>query len=69
MALWRSTLTVSAMTMLSRIVGMVRDVVIFNVFGAGKDVDTFLMAFRIPNFFSAIICGRGIFTSFYSSVE
>ena len=51
MALWRSTVIVSAMTMLSRILGLVRDVVLLNVFGAGKDFDTFVVAFRIPNFF------------------
>ncbi|MBH2000905.1 MAG: murein biosynthesis integral membrane protein MurJ [Moraxellaceae bacterium] len=51
MALWRSTVIVSAMTMLSRILGLVRDIVLLNVFGAGKDFDTFVVAFRIPNFF------------------
>lgn len=51
MALWRSTVIVSAMTMLSRVLGLVRDVVLLNVFGAGKDFDTFVVAFRIPNFF------------------
>ena len=51
MALWRSTFIVSAMTMLSRILGLVRDMVLLTVFGAGKDFDTFVVAFRIPNFF------------------
>jgi len=51
MALWRSTFIVSAMTMLSRVLGLVRDIVLLNVFGAGKDFDTFVVAFRIPNFF------------------
>ena len=39
MALWRSTFIVSAMTMLSRVLGLVRDVVLLNVFGAGKDFE------------------------------
>src|SRR5690606_30722638 len=51
MALWRSTVIVSAMTMLSRVLGLVRDIVLLNVFGAGKDFDTCVVAFRIPNFF------------------
>lgn len=51
MALWRSTFIVSAMTMVSRVLGLVRDMVLLNVFGAGKDFDTFVVAFRIPNFF------------------
>ncbi len=40
MALWRSTVIVSAMTMLSRVLGLVRDIVLLNVFGAGKDFET-----------------------------
>jgi len=55
MALWRSTVIVSAMTMLSRILGLVRDVVLLNVFGAGKDFDTFVVAFRIPTFFGVYL--------------
>ena len=39
MALWRSTVIVSAMTMLSRVLGLVRDIVLLNVFGAGKDFE------------------------------
>ena len=48
--LWRSTMIVSAMTMLSRVLGLVRDMVLLNVFGADKLMDAFLVAFKIPNF-------------------
>ncbi len=48
--LFRSTLVVSAMTMLSRILGLVRDVVLMGAFGAGGLMDAFLVAFKIPNF-------------------
>ena len=48
--LWRSTLIVSAMTMLSRIAGLVRDMVLLNTFGADRMMDAFLVAFKIPNF-------------------
>ncbi len=48
--LWKSTLVVSAMTMLSRIAGLVRDMVFLNAFGADKLMDAFLVAFKIPNF-------------------
>ena len=41
--------SVSAMTMLSRITGFVRDVLIAIVFGAGALTDAFFVAFRIPN--------------------
>lgn len=43
--------TVAAMTMLSRISGFVRDVVLSNFFGAGAVSDAFFVAFKIPNFF------------------
>ncbi len=48
--LWRSTFIVSAMTLLSRIAGLVRDMVYMNLFGAGGLMDAFLVAFKIPNF-------------------
>lgn len=48
--LFRSTLIVSAMTMLSRILGLLRDMVLMSVFGAGGMMDAFLVAFKIPNF-------------------
>lgn len=48
--LFRSTMIVSMMTMLSRVLGLVRDVVLMSVFGAGGLMDAFLVAFKIPNF-------------------
>lgn len=48
--LWRSTFVVSVMTMLSRIAGLVRDMVYLNLFGADRLMDAFLVAFKIPNF-------------------
>lgn len=48
--LLRSTLVVSSMTMLSRILGLLRDVVAMSVFGAGGLMDAFVVAFKIPNF-------------------
>jgi putative peptidoglycan lipid II flippase len=38
------------MTMLSRIAGLVRDMVLMNTFGADRMMDAFLVAFKIPNF-------------------
>ena len=37
------------MTLLSRILGFVRDTVIARAFGAGMYTDAFVVAFRIPN--------------------
>nr|WP_152087513.1 murein biosynthesis integral membrane protein MurJ [Pseudoalteromonas sp. A25] len=41
---------VSAMTMVSRVMGLVRDAVVANLLGAGLAADVFLFANRIPNF-------------------
>ncbi|WP_447554105.1 murein biosynthesis integral membrane protein MurJ [Vreelandella sp. EE22] len=48
--LMRSGLVVSAMTMLSRVMGLVRDVVVAMLLGAGNGADAFFVAFKIPNF-------------------
>ena len=49
--LLRSTGTVGAWTLLSRILGLVRDVVYARLFGASFVMDAFFVAFRIPNIF------------------
>lgn len=48
--LLRSTAVFSAMTLISRVSGLVRDQVYAGVFGANPAMDAFLVAFRIPNF-------------------
>src|SRR3982751_230607 len=49
-AIFRSTGVVGAMTLISRITGLVREVVYAQVFGASALMDAFLVAFKIPNF-------------------
>lgn len=49
MSLLRALATVSGMTMLSRILGFVRDFVIARTFGAGVATDAFFVAFKLPN--------------------
>lgn len=49
-SLLRSSALVGVMTMLSRVLGLVRDVVVANYFGAGSSADAFFVAFKIPNF-------------------
>ncbi|NKC13906.1 MAG: murein biosynthesis integral membrane protein MurJ [Gammaproteobacteria bacterium] len=49
-ALLSSLLTVGTNTVASRILGLLRDVVIARTFGAGSGADAFFVAFRIPNF-------------------
>jgi putative peptidoglycan lipid II flippase len=42
---------VAGMTLLSRVSGFARDMVLSHFFGAGVQADAFFVAFRIPNFF------------------
>ncbi len=51
MTLYRSFATVGAMTMMSRVLGFVRDVLIAAVLGTGAVADAFFVAFRFPNLF------------------
>lgn len=46
----KSGLVVSLMTFISRILGLVREVVFAAIFGDGADADAFFVAFKIPNF-------------------
>ena len=50
MKLLKRTATVGAATLLSRISGFIRDVVLARMFGASGETDAFFLAFRIPNF-------------------
>jgi putative peptidoglycan lipid II flippase len=46
----RNTTVVGSLTLLSRVSGLVRDMVYSQTFGAGTLMDAFLVAFKIPNF-------------------
>ena len=46
--------TVGGLTLLSRVTGFLRDIVMAAVLGAGPIADAFLVAFRLPNHFRAI---------------
>jgi putative peptidoglycan lipid II flippase len=48
--LLKSTATVGSATIVSRILGFVRDVVLARTFGANGATDAFFLAFKIPNF-------------------
>ncbi len=49
MNLLKALAAVSSMTLLSRILGFVRDTVVARAFGAGLATDAFFVAFKIPN--------------------
>ncbi len=67
MALWRSTVIVSAMTMLSRVLGLVLRHCLTECLWCGKDFDTFVVAFRIPNFFRRLFA-EGAFSQAFIPV-
>lgn len=48
--LLKSGMVVSAMTFISRVLGLLRDIVVANIMGAGLAADVFLFANKIPNF-------------------
>ncbi|MDA8961826.1 murein biosynthesis integral membrane protein MurJ [Congregibacter sp.] len=48
--LLRSSAVVGTMTMLSRVLGLARDVILAAVIGASANADAFFIAFKIPNF-------------------
>ncbi|MCV2506420.1 MAG: murein biosynthesis integral membrane protein MurJ [Candidatus Lightella neohaematopini] len=54
MLLIRSLVKVSLITLVSRILGFIRDVIIARVFGVNWMLDAFLVAFKLPNLFRKI---------------
>lgn len=51
-------------TLLSRLLGFVRDVVVARAFGAGVVTDAFFVAFRIPNLFRRLLAEGALSTAF-----
>ena len=51
MSLFKSASTVSALTLVSRVTGLIRELLIAATFGASAMTDAFNVAFRIPNLF------------------
>jgi putative peptidoglycan lipid II flippase len=62
MKLYRAFATVGALTMVSRALGFVRDILIAAVLGTGAVADAFFVAFRFPNLFRRLF-GEGAFNS------
>jgi putative peptidoglycan lipid II flippase len=63
----RSTAVFSAMTLLSRIAGYLRDWLQASLFGAGPAVSAFVVAYRIPNYLRRIFA-EGSFSSAFVPV-
>ncbi|MCC6954241.1 MAG: murein biosynthesis integral membrane protein MurJ [Deltaproteobacteria bacterium] len=60
----KATGIVGAMTLASRILGMLRDMVIASSFGASLVSDAFFVAFRIPNFLRRVVAEGSLATAF-----
>ncbi|MEP6633171.1 MAG: murein biosynthesis integral membrane protein MurJ [Luteimonas sp.] len=60
----RGLLSFSGMTMISRVLGLVRDQSISYVFGASAATDAFMVAFRIPNFMRRLFAEGSFSTAF-----
>lgn len=67
MNLLRTLAAVSSMTLISRVLGFVRDTVIANVFGAGFATDAFFVAFKLPNLLRRIFA-EGAFSQAFVPV-
>ena len=50
-SLARAVVTVGGLTMVSRLLGFIRDILMAAVLGAGPVADAFFIAFKLPNFF------------------
>lgn len=49
MNLLKSLLTISTMTIVSRLFGFIRDIILARMFGASMEMDAFVIAFKLPN--------------------
>src|SRR5258705_2165995 len=62
MRLYRAFATVGGLTMLSRVFGFIRDILIAATLGTSAVADAFFVAFRFPNLFRRLF-GEGVFNS------
>lgn len=62
MSLVRSIATVSGFTLISRLLGFARDIMIAGMLGAGGMADAFFVAFKFPNLFRRLF-GEGAFNA------
>jgi len=63
-SLAKSVSKVGSNTLLSRILGFVRDLVFAHVFGANANTDAFFVAFKIPNFMRRLFAEGAFATAF-----
>ena len=64
MSLVRNSITVGGLTLVSRVLGLVRDMLMARFVGAGMASDAFLIAWRLPNLFRALFA-EGAFAAVF----
>ncbi len=64
MKLVKALLTMSILTMLSRVVGLIRDILTAKFVGAGPIADAFFVALKLPNFFRRVTAEGAFSVSF-----
>jgi putative peptidoglycan lipid II flippase len=63
----RATGVVGLAVMCSRVLGLIREQVFAGLFGAGKNLDAFLMAFRVPNLLRDLFAEGALSTAFITT--
>src|SRR5207248_10027227 len=64
MALLRSVATVGSYTLVSRVLGFIRDILTAAILGAGPVADAFFVAQRLPNLFRSLFAEGAFSTAF-----
>ncbi len=67
--LLRSIFTFGSLTLVSRVLGLIRDMVVAAVFGPGAATDAFFVAFKIPNFMRRLFAEGAFSTAFVPVVS
>src|SRR2546421_2199639 len=63
----RATGVVGIAVLCSRVLGLLREVIFAALFGAGKNLDAFLMAFRVPNMLRDLFAEGALSTAFITT--
>src|SRR5437660_3176136 len=63
----RATGVVGVAVMCSRVLGLIREQVFAGLFGAGKNLDAFLIAFRVPNLLRDLFAEGALSTAFITT--
>src|SRR5213078_1106506 len=63
----RATGVVGIAVLCSRVLGLIREQIFAGLFGAGKNLDAFLMAFRLPNLLRDLFAEGALSTAFITT--